>query len=133
MSALDSIGSEYSRQLQIANDRGRAAVEMSRIISANNDQTIRDMDAKRALSNAGSGRVSTNSSNSSFERGADNFDQYMRDTEHVVDQWGQVSDQPNQYNLQWTDRFGNFGRSNDASYDPNAHSNQHYEKAKAIH
>jgi hypothetical protein len=124
------ISNEFFRQLKISNDQGRAAVEMSRIISANNDRMIRDMDARRATSNAASGTTAARNANGSFERQTDDFDQYMRGTEHVADAWGQVSDQPNQYNYHWTDGFGNFVHSNDVSYDPNTQSNQHYEKTR---
>ena len=125
------ISKEFFRQLQISNDQGRAAVEMSRVISANNDQMIRDMDARRATSNAAASRTTTaGNANGAFERQTDDFDQNLRGTEHVTDAWGQVSDQPNQYNYHWTDGFGNFVHSNDASYDPNTQSNQRYEKTK---
>jgi hypothetical protein len=125
---------EFSRQLQRGYDQIRAAGEMSRMISANNDRMIQQMDAQRAANNAAASARRSASANgaSSFERSADDFDQYIRDTEHVVDQWGQVSDQPSSYNYHWTDGYGNWIHSNDANYDPNSHTNTRYEQAKPI-
>jgi len=124
---------EFARNLQRGYDNIRAAGEMSRAISANNDALLRNMDAKRAASAAASRAAAGANSNDASYRHTDDFDQYIRDTEHVMDSWGQVSDQSNQYNYHWTDGFGNFVHANDPNYDPNAHSNQRYEKTTPVH
>ena len=44
------------------------------------------------------------------------------DRQKVEDSYGQVSEQPSQYNYHWADGFGNFAHSNDPDYDPNRYT-----------
>jgi hypothetical protein len=59
---------------------------------------------------------------------ADDFDQNIRGTEHMVDQYGQVSDQENAYNYHWTDGFGTYVHTNDPNFDPNRYLNGSFEQ-----
>ena len=105
----------------------RAAGEMSRQISAQNDAFLRNIDAGLAANRTSSGSSSYSSgaaSNSaSFDRGTDAFDQYVRDTEHMQDQNGNVTDQPSAYSYHWTNGFGDYAHSNDPNFNPNQYSN----------
>jgi hypothetical protein len=58
------------------------------------------------------------------------IDQYVRGTEKMEDSSGIVTEQSYMYNYHWSDGYGNVVHSNDASFDPNAHSNQPWEKLK---
>lgn len=127
---------EFGRQLKRGFDQIRAAGEMSKIISANSDRFLQQMDAQRAAGNAASRRSpgagdDANGGHGFFAK-ADDFDQYIRDTEHVVDAWGQVSDQSDMYNYHWTDGWGNWVHTNDANYDPNNTATHRFEKAAPI-
>ena len=107
----------YQRNLAQGYAQIEAAGRLSRAISANNDAMIRAMDQQRAESNAASAR-----SDDRAYKAAENFDQYIRGTEKVEDSYGQVSEQPSQYNYHWADGFGNFAHSNDPDYDPNRYT-----------
>jgi hypothetical protein len=104
----------YQQSLAAGYARIEAAGRMSRAISANNDAMIRAMDQQRAQSNAASARRDDRA-----YKAIDNYDQYIRGTEKVEDAYGQVSEQPNQYNYHWADGFGSFVHTNDPDYDPN--------------
>ncbi|MEI9814460.1 MAG: hypothetical protein WDO18_18260 [Acidobacteriota bacterium] len=91
-----------------------AAGQLSRAISANNDAMIAAMDQQRAQTNAASARADDRA-----YKAVDNFDGYIRGTEKVEDSYGQVSEQPSQYNYHWADGFGNFAHSDDPDFDPN--------------
>jgi hypothetical protein len=111
----------------------RAAGEMSRQISAQNDAFLRNIDAGLAAnrSNSGSSSYSPGSSgnSASFDRGTDGFDQYIRETEHMQDQYGNVTDQPSAYSYHWSSGFGDYVHSNDPNFNPNQYSNSNnYER-----
>ena len=107
----------YQRNLAQGYAQIEAAGRLSRAISANNDAMIQAMDQQRAESNAASAR-----SDDRAYKAAENFDQYIRGTEKVEDSYGQVSEQPSQYNYHWADGFGNFAHTNDPDYDPNRYT-----------
>ncbi|HUB83359.1 MAG TPA: hypothetical protein VMB03_31380 [Bryobacteraceae bacterium] len=130
------MGEEYNRQLKRGFDQIHAAAVMSQLITENSDRFLKNMDAQlaasRVTSQRGSGGGDDPSGSRSFEARADDFDQYLRDTEHVVDAWGQVSDQSDMYNYHWTDGWGNWVHTNDPNYDPNATATHAFEKATPI-
>jgi hypothetical protein len=105
----------------------RAAGEMSRQISAQNDAFLRNIDAGLAANRTSSGSSiypsGAASNSASFDRGTDAFDQYVRDTEHMQDQNGNVTDQPSAYSYHWTNGFGDYAHSNDPNFNPNQYSN----------
>ena len=133
---------EVSRIHQIQLDRasqqleqGWASIELAKQISAqahaSNEAFLQRIDASlaqsqaqqnaaRSAANAGGGEE-TNRTN-------DGFDQYVRGTEHMKDQYGAVSDQYTDYNYHWTDGFGRYAHSNDPNYDPNKELNGNYQQ-----
>jgi len=107
----------------------RAAGEMSRATSRQNDQFIQRMDANRAAQNRAQSASSWSStSNEDFYKHADGFDQYVRGTEHMQDQNGAVTDQYTDYNYHWTDANGTFVHTNDPNLDPNRYLNGNYQQ-----
>lgn len=125
MQRYQAVTKQLVAQFQQNLARGYAQIEaagrLSRQISANNDAMIASMDQQRAQSNAAS--AAARASDDRAYNAAENFDQYIRGTEKVEDQYGQVSEQPNQYNYHWADGFGSFVHSNDPDFDPNRYSN----------
>ena len=111
---VKQLNEAYQRNLAQGYAQIEAAGRLSRAISANNDAMIQAMDQQRAESNLASAR-----SDDRAYKAAENFDQYIRGTEKVEDSYGQVSEQPSQYNYHWADGFGNFAHSNDPDFDPN--------------
>ena len=86
----------YNRAMAQGYANIRAAGERSRQISAQNDAFLQHIDAGLAASRAQSAAASSSynaSSNEEFYKNADAFDQGIRGTEHMQDQFGQVSDQ----------------------------------------
>jgi hypothetical protein len=67
-------------------------------------------------------------SNDDFYKRTDDFDQYVRGTEHMQDQNGVVTDQYTDYNYHWTDGNGRFVHANDASFDPNRYLNGSFQQ-----
>jgi hypothetical protein len=133
---------EFNRIHQMISDKasqqlaqGWANIELAKQISAqahaSNEAFLQRIDASlaqgqaqrnaaRSASNAGSGEE--------VNRGNDGFDQYVRGTEHMEDQYGAVSDQYTDYNYHWTDGFGRYAHSNDHNYDPNKDLNGNYQQ-----
>jgi hypothetical protein len=118
----------FNQALAAGYDRIRAAGQMSQAISANNDRMIAQLDAARAQGRAQAASSYSSTSNESFNRSTDDFDQYIRGTEHMRDQNGNVSDQPSNYNYHWTDGFGRFVHTDDPNLDPNRYLNGTYER-----
>jgi hypothetical protein len=111
----------------------RAAGERSRQISAQNDAFLRNIDAGLAANRTSSGSSSYSpgaaGNSASFDRGTDAFDQYIRDTEHMQDQNGNVTDQPSAYSYHWSSGFGDYVHTNDPNFNPNQYSNSNnYER-----
>jgi hypothetical protein len=117
----------YNRNLAAGYAQIEAAGRLSRAISANNDAMIRAMDQQRAAA----ATTHTSSPSENAYKGAEDFDQYIRGTEKMEDSSGNVSEQSSLYSYHWTDGYGNYVHSNDASFDPNNHSNVPYEKLKS--
>ncbi|MGO8702031.1 MAG: hypothetical protein ACLQVY_30480 [Limisphaerales bacterium] len=108
-----------------------AAKQMSAQAHASSEALIHRIDAglaqsqtQQAASRASSAAVSSQSSGS----GTDGFDQYVRGTEHMQDQYGVVSDQYTDYNYHWTDGFGRFVHTDDPNLDPNRYLNGNYQQ-----
>jgi len=85
----------YQQNLALGYAQIEAAGQLSHAISANNDAMIQAMDQQRAQANTASARADDRA-----YKAIDNYDQYIRGTEKVEDAYGQVSEQPNQYNYQ---------------------------------
>ena len=56
-------------------------------------------------------------SDEDFYKRSDSFDQIVRGTEHMQDQYGAVPDQYTDYNYHWTDGFGRFVHTDDPNLD----------------
>jgi hypothetical protein len=89
---------------------------MSRAISANNDAMIANMDRQRAAENAS--RPASPSGRSANDR----FDDYLRGVDTMNDPYTGTSQHSSTEQFHWTDGYGNYAHSNDASFDPNLSS-----------
>jgi hypothetical protein len=104
-------------------------------VHASNEAFLRRSEANRAQSRAQEdARRSSNSATSNEESntGSDGFTQYLRDTEHMQDQNGVVSDQYTDYNYHWTDGQGRFVHTNDQTLDPNKYLTGDYQQMKPV-
>jgi hypothetical protein len=120
---------QYFQQIQAYNKAEvEAAGARSRALTAQSNQFMAQIDAGLAQNRTQSSSSFSGSSDDDFYKSADNFDQYIRGTEHMTDQYGQVSDQPNNYNYHWADGFGNYVHTNDPNLDPNRYMNGNYEQ-----
>jgi len=121
---------EYYQRVMAANYAEiRNAGEMSRANAARSDQFLRHIDASLAVSRAQQAPPQgfSPSSNDDFYKRADAFDQNIRGTEHLQDQYGQVTDQYTDYNYHWTDGFGRYVHTDDPNLDPNKYLNGNYQ------
>jgi hypothetical protein len=114
---IQQLNDAYQQALAQGYAQIQAAGQLSGMISANNDEMIRSMDQQRAQANAASARVDDRA-----YKAIDNYDQYIRGTEKVEDAYGQVSEQPNQYNYHWADGYGSFVHTNNPDFDPNRYT-----------
>lgn len=124
----------YHRALARGYAQIQAAGQMSREISAQNDRFLQRIDAglaaNRAQQTASQGF--TSGSNDDFYKNSDNYDQYIRGTEHMQDQYGQVTDQYSDYSYHWTDGFGRFVHTEDPNLDPNRYLIGNYERMTPV-
>jgi len=124
----------YNRALARGYAQIQAAGQMSREISAQNDRFLQRIDAglaaNRAQQTASQGFSS--GSNDDFYKNSDNYDQYIRGTEHMQDQYGQVTDQYSDYSYHWTDGFGRFVHTDDPNLDPNRYLIGNYERMTPV-
>ena len=105
------------------------AARRSQQLTAQSNQFMAQIDANLAASRAQQAHASfSSSSTEDFYKRADDFDQNIRGTEHMVDQNGQVSDQSNAYNYHWTDGYGTYVHTNDPNFDPNRYLTGSYEQ-----
>ncbi len=114
---IKELGEQYQRNLAQGYAQIEAAGRLSRQLSAQSDAMIRSMDQQRAEAN----QASAHTDDRAYQA-AENFDQYIRGTEKVEDSYGQVTEQPSQYNYHWADGYGNFVHSNDPDFDPNRYT-----------
>ncbi len=121
---------QYYQQAMAKNYAGiQAAGERSRQLTAQSDQFLRQIDASLAQNRASAASSGFSaSSNDDFYKRADDFDQNIRGTEHMQDQYGQVTDQYTDYNYHWTDGFGRYVRTDDPNFDPNKYLNGNYQQ-----
>jgi len=107
------------------------AKQLSAQTHASNEASI-----ARAEAGLAQNRAQQNAARSSFSPGAtqgpDGFDQYLRGTEHMQDQFGVVSDQYTDYNYHWTDGFGRYAHSDDPNFDPNRILNGGYQQMTPV-
>ncbi len=122
---MASLANQFNQQMDNGYASIRAAGQMSQQISANNDAMIRNMDQQRASSWSPTSGYS--------ERAANNFDNYIKDEETYVDPYTGTSQQSSSYDYIWTDGYGNYRPSNEASYNPNIGSNQSWTLMKRKH
>jgi hypothetical protein len=103
---------QFNRQLQAGYDQIAAAGRLSRQISANNDAMLASIDARlqaaRSSSGGGAGARSAN----------DKFDDYIRGVTTTDDPYYGTSQHSSNENYHWTDGYGSYRSSNDASYNP---------------
>jgi hypothetical protein len=120
----------YYDRVQAANRQEVAAAgQRSQQLTQQSNQFLAQIDANLAAQNRQQAQQSFNaSSNEEFYKRADDFDQNIRGTEHMVDQYGQVSDQENAYNYHWTDGFSTYVHTNDPNFDPNRYLNGSFEQ-----
>ena len=122
---------EYYQRAMARNYAGiKAAGERSRALTAQSNQFLAQIDRNLAQSRAQQNARSSfsSSSNEDFYKRADDFDQNIRGTEHMQDQYGQVSDQYTDYNYHWTDGFGRYVHTDDPNFDPNKYLTGDYQK-----
>lgn len=114
---MDALSAEFNRQMQSGLAQIDAAGAASRAISANNDAMLSSMQYQRqaaAQRDAAMRAASANASSSS-----DGFSGYLRGTQKYKDPyWGESERSYNQ-RYHWTDGFGNYRSSNDATFNPN--------------
>jgi len=122
---------DYYQRAMARNYAGiKAAGERSRALTAQGNQFLAQIDRNLAQSRAQQNARSSfsSSSNEDFYKRADDFDQNIRGTEHMQDQYGQVSDQYTDYNYHWTDGFGRYVHTDDPNFDPNKYLNGNYQQ-----
>jgi hypothetical protein len=113
-------------------DRNRASIAaQSAQTHAQNEAFLGRTDASLAASRAQQSAARSSfspSSDAEFYKHADDFDQNIRGTEHMQDQYGAVTDQYTDYNYHWTDGFGRFVHTDDPNLDPNRYLKGAYEQ-----
>jgi hypothetical protein len=106
------LAEQFNRQLQAGYDQIAAAGRLSRQISANNDAMIASIDARLQASRAGSG------GGTGGRTAIDNFDDYVRGVTTTDDPYHGTSQHSSNESYHWTDGYGSYRNSNDASYNP---------------
>ena len=130
---VQKMQTQYFNRVMQQNYAGiQAAGERAKMTSAQSDQFLRQIDASLAQSHTTSSTPSYGGSNDDFYKRADEFDQGIRGTEHMKDQYGQVSDQYTDYNYHWTTGFGEFVHTNDPNFNPNQYLNGNYEQMTPV-
>ncbi|PYI89259.1 MAG: hypothetical protein DME26_01665 [Verrucomicrobia bacterium] len=106
------LAAEFNRQLQAGYDSIAAAGRLSRQISANNDAMIASIDRQLQATR-------TSSSGSATRSSADKFSDYIRGVDTVDDPHYGTSQHAYTEKYHWTDGYGTYRNSNDATYNPN--------------
>ena len=110
------LADQFNRQLQAGYDSIAAAGRLSKQISANSDAFLASVDHQLAASRAsGASSAATTEPRSS----TDKFDDYVRGVDTTDDPYYGTSQHSSTEQYHWTDGYGNYRNSNDASYDPN--------------
>jgi curved DNA-binding protein CbpA len=108
---------QFNRQLQAGYDQIAAAGRLSQQISANNDAMLASIDSRLQAS-----RTSTNAA-AAARSSADKFDDYIRGVETTDDPYYGTSQHANTESYHWTDGYGSYRNTNDASANPNQTEN----------
>lgn len=107
------LAEQFTRQQQAGYDAIAAAGRLSRQISANNDAMIASIEQQRQAAQA------PRSAGGNARSANDNFDDYVRGVVTVDDPYYGTSQHSANEQYHWTDGYGNYRNSNNASYDPN--------------
>jgi hypothetical protein len=106
---------QFNRQLQAGYDQIAAAGRLSRQISANNDAMLASIDARLQASRSSSGGAGRSAN--------DKFDDYIRGVTTTDDPYYGTSQHSSNESFHWTDGYGSYRNSNDASYNPGQSEN----------
>lgn len=101
----------------------RAAGEISKQISRNNDAMIASIDAQYKKANTPTSSTNGRSSN-------DDFSQYIRGVETYSDSYGTSYELPSYYSNAWKNSSGEIILTNEAGYNPNVGSTLTWEELK---
>ena len=116
------LADQFNRQLQAGYDQIAAAGRLSRQISANNDAMLSAIDSRLQAS----ARTSS-SSGSEARTSADRFDDYIRGVETTDDPYYGTSQHSYNESYHWTDGYGSYRNSSDATYTPNQNENGNWQ------
>ncbi|MEO6568895.1 MAG: hypothetical protein ABIO94_09045 [Opitutaceae bacterium] len=105
------LNDQFNRNLAQGYANIEAAGRLSRQISANNDAMIASLDSQRAAARNSGGSAGGRSAN-------DRFDDYVRGVDTMNDPATGTSQHSSTEQYHWTDGYGNYAHSNDASFDP---------------
>lgn len=111
------LADQFNRQLQAGYDQIAAAARLSRQISANNDAMLASIDANLRASRAGS------SVGNPARSAIDKFDDYVRGVTTTDDPYHGTSQHSSDESYHWTDGYGSYRNSNDATYNPGQSEN----------
>jgi len=128
--AWEQLKAQILRQLQIQFDQFlaqgyaqiQAAGQLSRAISAHNDQLLAGWEAQRQAEHA----AAQTSRQERREERPDPFGEYIRGDETYHDPYWGESRQDSNYQYHWTDGQGTYKSSNDPFFNPNLDSNQNW-------
>jgi hypothetical protein len=123
------LADQFNRQLKAGYDAIAAAGRLSRQLSENSDAFLASVDRQlQSQSASGSGSAEAGEARSS----ADKFDDYIRGVDTVDDPYYGTSQQSNNQQFHWTDGYGSYRNTNDASYDPNQSENGAWQLMKNV-
>jgi hypothetical protein len=111
------LADQFNRQLKLDYDQIAAAGRLSRQLTANSNAFLANVDRQLAASRAAQSPSATAESRSA----GDKFDDYVRGVDTVDDPVYGTSQHSSSEQYHWTDGYGTYRNSNDASYDPNHH------------
>ncbi len=116
------LAGQFNRQLQAGYNQIAAAGALSRQISANNDAMLASIDRslQASRSSSSSGAATGRSSN-------DKLDDYVRGVDTTDDPYYGTSQHSSNESYHWTDGYGTYRNSNDASYNPNQNENGNWQ------
>ncbi len=122
------LAQEFNAQLARDYAGIKAAGQLSRQISAQNDAWLANFEKQRIASDRQMDQFMANMQSQSdvYDKANENFSQYMRGTEKMQDPYWGESDQPYDNQYHWTDGSGNYRHSNNLGDDPNVGSTQNW-------
>jgi hypothetical protein len=132
----DQVMQQLQQQAQAYLQQGystiAAAGAISRQISANSDAMLRAMDATRQQENAAYQQNRAAQAAADARSPSAGFDDYVRGVNTYEDPyWGQ-SQHSAEHQYAWTDGFGSYKYSDDASFDPNIGATQSWQLMKKV-